>query len=174
MSPSQGRGAPILFQASTPSFRQATGELPALEYYGTNTNYTNRNVGFLRYWTPGNIPLFLLATPVIYLLMKSGMEMLKAPMASLSKNLVFSSLASRECFVRSVALSQLILAALAVTHYHVQVITRISSGYPLWCFWLASKLGDAKGSVTGRKFVIFMVMYATVQGALFASFLPPA
>lgn len=82
--------------------------------------------------------------------------------------------AALDGFVRSTALSQVILATLAVTTYHVQIITRISSGYPLWYFWLASLLGDSKTSQFGSKIVFFMVMYATIQGALFASFLPPA
>ena len=148
--------------------------MPILEHFETNANGTNRDVGFLRYWTPGNIPLFFLATPVIYLLIKSGVDMLQAPSAISKKDVDANTSAARESLIRSVALSQLILAALAVTNYHVQIITRISSGYPLWYFWLASKLGDPKGSAFGRKSVIFMVMYAAIQGALFASFLPPA
>lgn len=106
--------------------------------------------------------------------MKSGVDMLRAPSRIPNKYAASSALAARESLVRSAALSQLILAALAVTNYHVQIITRISSGYPLWYFWLASKLDDPKGSTFGQKTVIFMVMYAIIQGALFASFLPPA
>ncbi|RYP69574.1 hypothetical protein DL769_005249 [Monosporascus sp. CRB-8-3] len=133
------------------------------------------NVGFLRYWMPGNIPLFLLAAPVLYLLMRSGVETLRAPSSLIRSGEAgpaVSSAAGR--LLRSMALSQLGLAALAITNYHVQIITRLSSGYPLWYFWLAGMLGSSTNSVFGSRVVVFMVMYATIQGALFASFLPPA
>jgi GPI mannosyltransferase 2 len=74
--------------------------------------------------------------------------------------------------VRSAAAAQLLLAVMAVTNYHVQIITRISSSYPLWYWWVAGKL--VRGKPWGSRIVIFMVMYASIQGALFTSFLPPA
>jgi phosphatidylinositol glycan class V len=74
--------------------------------------------------------------------------------------------------VRSAAAAQVLLAVLAATTYHVQIITRISSGYPLWHWWLAALL--MRGEKTGSHVVTFVVMYASIQGVLFASFLPPA
>ncbi|KAI0188750.1 GPI mannosyltransferase 2 [Xylaria flabelliformis] len=132
------------------------------------------NVGFLRYWTPANIPLFLLAGPMLYLMARSGSNFFfnpriisEGPMsASVSKNL--------EVLLRSMASAQLILIALAVTTYHIQIITRISSGYPLWYWWLANLLSRSETAGTGKNVVLFMIMYASIQGALFASFLPPA
>ncbi|KAI1342967.1 GPI mannosyltransferase 2 [Xylariaceae sp. FL0016] len=135
------------------------------------------NVGFLRYWTPGNIPLFLLAAPMLYLLSQSGLDVLTWPSSSIAtatqppQNVV--STAQRYWF-RSMASAQLILTALAITTYHIQIITRISSGYPLWYWWLASKLSSKEKARFGGQVVVFMVMYAGIQGALFASFLPPA
>ena len=70
------------------------------------------------------------------------------------------------------ALPQLLLAILAFTSYHVQIITRISSGYPLWCIWLASKATDEPKRVT--VVIRWMIIYALVQAGLYASFLPPA
>ncbi|KAK6071996.1 mannosyltransferase [Seiridium cupressi] len=133
------------------------------------------NVGFLRYWTPGNIPLFLLAAPMIYLLMKSGWEMLTGAVASVQKQKDLSDPPlDASLLIGAIALSQLLLAGAAVTTYHIQVITRLSSGLPLWYFWLAQKLVDSGTSKSAGGVVIYMVMYATIQGALFASFLPPA
>lgn len=74
--------------------------------------------------------------------------------------------------VRSAATAQLLLAVLATLNHHVQIISRISSGLPLWYFWLAGKV--LRGEAWGRRIVVFMIMYASIQGALFASFLPPA
>ena len=86
-----------------------------------------------------------------------------------------------QAIARRFATPQIVLAALALTNYHVQIITRLSSGYPVWYWWLASlTLEDGETSLMGKKgsaaCVIsrWMVIYAIVQGGLFASFLPPA
>lgn len=76
--------------------------------------------------------------------------------------------------VRSMAFAQVLLVILAFTSYHVQIITRLSSGYPAWYWWVAASLRNAKTRQMGSGFVVFMVMYAMIQGVLFASFLPPA
>ena len=83
--------------------------------------------------------------------------------------------------VRSLSLVQLVLTILAFTSYHVQIITRLSSGYPVWYWWLASLiLDDKKIRVFGQRWRCarivsgWMVGYALVQGGLYASFLPPA
>ncbi|OTA62192.1 glycosyltransferase family 76 protein [Hypoxylon sp. EC38] len=132
------------------------------------------NVGFLRYWTPSNIPLFLLAAPMLYLLIRSGLQFIRRPL-SISPEKSGSVRSSHlSLLVQSMALSQLILAILAITSYHIQIITRISSAYPLWYLWLARIITDKRTSTFGGKIVIFMVMYAAIQGPLFASFLPPA
>lgn len=82
--------------------------------------------------------------------------------------------------VRTMAVIQLFLAAAALTSYHVQIITRISSAYPVWYWFLASCMNE-KSSTRGVesqrhvRFVIqYLVIYAVIQGGLFASFLPPA
>lgn len=128
-------------------------------------------MGLFRYWTPGNIPLFLLAAPMIYLMARSGVDMLW-PAESESRNSPASP--DFSVFIGALALSQLVLVGLAITTYHIQIITRIGTAYAIWYWWLATKLQDKHGSQFGSRVVVFMVMYATVQGALFASFLPPA
>lgn len=86
-----------------------------------------------------------------------------------------------QILIGSAAAEQVLLAVLAVSTYHVQIITRISSGYPLWYWWLAQQLiGDGdmqqkqQKKKLGKGIVVFMVMYAAIQGVLFTSFLPPA
>ncbi|KAI8955358.1 GPI mannosyltransferase 2 [Xylaria longipes] len=131
------------------------------------------NVGFLRYWTPGNIPLFLLAGPMLYLLAKSGINFFFSPHLIIEEA-INASASKKQGLLRSMALAQLVLTALAITTYHIQIITRISSGYPLWYWWLANLFSHSETAGTGKNIVLFMVMYASIQGALFASFLPPA
>ena len=129
-------------------------------------------MGLFRYWTPGNIPLFLLAAPMIYLLARSGVDWkLLAGEPETGKPPRCQDVS---VFVGAMALSQLILAGLAVTTYHIQIITRIGTAYAIWHWWLAMKLQDKQNSRFGSRIVVFMIMYAMIQGALFASFLPPA
>ncbi|KAI7766875.1 hypothetical protein LZL87_005175 [Fusarium oxysporum] len=97
------------------------------------------NVGFLRYWTPNQIPLFLLAAPMLTILLKSGTEMMREPSRGLR---AMTSGTDEQCrlLVRTLAVVQTLLAVLAITNYHVQIISRISSAYPVWywflCFFL--------------------------------------
>ncbi|KAI1491496.1 GPI mannosyltransferase 2 [Biscogniauxia mediterranea] len=148
-----------------------TSSLPSI-YSFVQEHYWN--VGFLRYWTPGNIPLFLLATPMLYILMKSGLEVFRRPSSLAIEKGNPDATPNRVAVLRSMAASQLILTALAITNYHIQIITRISSGYPVWYWWLAGLLGNHSTARLGGNIVVFMIMYAGIQGALFASFLPPA
>lgn len=80
------------------------------------------------------------------------------------------------------AVAQFILTAMALTSYHVQIVNRISSGYPLWYWYLACQaLGTSERTPPTVKYknhfpalVQVMAIYALVQGVLFGSFLPPA
>lgn len=127
-----------------------------------------RNVGFLRYWTISNIPLFALATPALYVLLKSGQWGLRAESTGSSDILLLQKL----------ALPQIALAVMAITSYHVQIITRLSSGCVVWYWYVAcGALGSKEahnGTHKSHVVVRWMVMYALIQGVLFASFLPPA
>ncbi|KAK4227567.1 glycosyltransferase [Podospora fimiseda] len=131
--------------------------------------FSPRNTGFLRYWTLSNIPLFLLAAPMLVILTKSGVDQLTS---SDRKFLETGSSSQLFAFVQSLAVIQVVLSVLAITMYHVQIITRISSGYPLWYWWVAGSL--CRGEKTASHIVKFMIIYASIQGVLFTSFLPPA
>jgi GPI mannosyltransferase 2 len=141
-----------------------------------------RNVGLFRYWTFSNVPLFLLAAPMFAILIRSGFWALslregqktqqvhqrgtadKSPKAS---NYV------RTQVLHNLAIAQLMLALLTLTTAHVQIITRISSAYPVW-LWYAAALSRQRNTLLVGLIVKFMVIYAVIQGGLFASFLPPA
>jgi phosphatidylinositol glycan class V len=79
-------------------------------------------------------------------------------------------------------LPQFVLALAAFTTYHVQIINRLSSGYPLWYVWLASMIAAstegqadmARKRRVAKLLVKSVAIYAIVQAGLFASFLPPA
>jgi phosphatidylinositol glycan class V len=75
--------------------------------------------------------------------------------------------------IRNLAVSQLMLVILTATTAHVQIITRISSAYPVWLWYAATSCWEGKPWLVGS-IVKFMVVYSIIQGGLFASFLPPA
>jgi GPI mannosyltransferase 2 len=149
-----------------------------------------RNVGFIRYWTLPNLPLFALAGPMLSILGFSAIWALRGPRtrpAVKTKRVTSpaSDAAGGESFTRTqlqkFAIPQLVLTVLALTTYHVQIITRISSGYVVWYWWLAFLISEKpQVEVFGKKWnlpktiVRWIVVYAIVQGGLFASFLPPA
>lgn len=114
-----------------------------------------RDVGFLRYWTPSNIPLFLLAFPMLALLLLSSRWSLTQPPA-----------------VLLLAIPQALLALLAFTNFHVQIILRLASGCIVWYWFVAD--GLSKGERWADWTVKWMVGYAAVQAVLYAAFLPPA
>lgn len=154
-----------------------------------------RNVGFLHYWTLSNIPLFALAAPMLAILIQSAIWAWTGALGSPSQNDSVSnsktamadanaqseSITRNRKIMRLLSIPQLVLAILALTNYHVQIITRLSSGYPLWYWWLAMSMMTSQNQASPlaqrvRPQVIsrWMVMYAVIQGGLFASFLPPA
>lgn len=130
------------------------------------TNVT-RNVGFLKYWTLSNIPLFLLAAPCLFLIFKSGLSILLPP--ETGHRTTITRIRTKE--TQRLAIIQLVLACLAITNYHVQIITRLSSAYPWTYIWLADQVGRSQ---YGRVGVVMFVLYAMIQASLYASFLPPA
>ena len=154
-----------------------------------------RGVGFFRYWTVSNLPLFVLAAPMLYIMVTSAVWGLTRGSGSTtvqsgkrddgiepseSERMESQAKRARRVVLR-LAIPQLVLAVMALTSYHVQIITRLSSGYPVWYWWLASMIGENREiALFGRKWQLakgisrWMVVYAIVQGGLFVSFLPPA
>jgi GPI mannosyltransferase 2 len=112
---------------------------------------------------------------MLIVMLRSGFVPLAASRAGGGKNSSPKpAVSDTSLLVMTMAATQVILTVSAITSYHVQIINRISSGYPVWYWWLARSLGGTKTASLGANFVVFMIMYAAIQGALFASFLPPA
>jgi len=137
------------------------------------------NLGLFRYWTLSNLPLFFLATPMFAILITSGLwglnitpgQLVQTPRKADAVQKTAGSPALQ--VIRNLAISQLILVISTLTTAHVQIITRMSSAYPIWLWYTA--LSQQKGNtLLAGSIVKFMVVYSIVQGGLFASFLPPA
>ncbi len=76
-------------------------------------------------------------------------------------------------YLRKFVVPQLLLTFLALTKSHVQIVLRISSGYMVWYWWLATRVTFRSTDVSMIA-LRFSIIYAMLQGGLFASFLPPA
>lgn len=107
------------------------------------------------------------------LLFVSGIQVLRDPLATLPLPPMGPD-GRFKLLVRTLAATQTFVALLAITNYHVQIINRLASGYLVWYWWIASHILDEKKGGLGSATVVFFVMYAGIQGCLFASFLPPA
>lgn len=165
--------------------REWCAKMPPSIYSFVQQHYWH--VGFLRYWTLSNIPLFALATPMLLVLVGTGWaaidssQLVHLPDASTSEDPK-----GRSIFQRSMArfaLPQLVLGVLAFTSFHVQIVNRISSGYPVWYIIIAIAMSSEWPQKTGimhtlskysEWLVRASVMYALIQGGLYASFMPPA
>ncbi|SZF00835.1 unnamed protein product [Blumeria hordei] len=130
-------------------------------------------VGLFRYWKLSNLPLFILATPMLMLMIVSG-AWATAPLPSMIKiQREHSKIDGASQTLRNLAVSQILLAFLTLTTAHVQIINRISSSHPVWIWLTAAILQDGKGKV--HQYIIrFIVIYGLVQAGLYSSFLPPA
>ncbi|KAL8760646.1 MAG: hypothetical protein Q9184_003183 [Pyrenodesmia sp. 2 TL-2023] len=182
-------GAQTEYRAFTPGCKTITGK--SFQHGSHRKANRPRNVGFLRYWTISNAPLFLLAAPMLFIMISSGLWFWpsnfdagklgidRAKVSRDSADALWMSPVGRVLSSR-VAITQVVLGVLALTTYHVQIITRISSGYALWYWWLASSIVYQKplrpraGSIPVKVVVRWMVLYALIQAGLFAAFLPPA
>lgn len=113
---------------------------------------------------------------MLLILGKSGLDILSAIRTSLRTGVQnpYAGGAQLVSMVGCMAAAQTLLVLFALTSHHVQIITRLSSGYPIWYWWLARALVDGQKSGVAGGIVVFMIMYASIQGVLFASFLPPA
>lgn len=136
------------------------------------------HVGFLSYWTLNNAPLFLLAAPMLVVLIATGAAGLLNARGIFSESSTISPASAHDKsqsesndsttaltahILPRLAVPQLILSLMALTSFHVQIINRISSGYALWYIVLAAALnalnedgsssggGGVLGSVVGSR-----------------------
>lgn len=185
------------------STRPWCSAIPPSIYSFVQSHYWD--VGFLRYWTLSNLPLFALAFPLGWLMVETTLPALlrkedmsrtfsgqlkHANASNTTQEQLDPSIAGEKVLQHVLprfALPQLVLVVMAATSFHVQILNRISSGYPLWYLVLATEICDRSagsrsllgvlgkyGRMTPKMIVRTMVGYAIVQGGLYAAFLPPA
>lgn len=130
------------------------------------------NVGFMKYWTIGNIPNFLFAVPNIVLFVYSIVYFTKIYPYNNLKPITYISIAF---------LLVILLFA------HVQIINRVGSFNPLPLWYIADRLTKrisynkhsdkkkARGDdIIVKWYINWLLYWIPIQTALFAFFLPPA
>ncbi|KAG5439050.1 hypothetical protein PCANB_002383 [Pneumocystis canis] len=136
------------------------------------------NVGPFRYFTVSQIPNFILASPAVYISIKSGVYYF-----SKNRN-QFQEVTWK---LNPYYIAQLFLTIMCVCVMHVQIFTRMISCLPGIYWWLANCLlndqlysDSDKTSLNKRVrkkslyWVKIWVSYELVQAVLFGAFLPPA
>lgn len=116
------------------------------------------NVGFLRYWTPNNIPNFLFGAPTLVMIAASTRTF------------------KDEKRLWPYLVVQAIMLVSALFVWHVQIITRVSTCLPGIYWYVATLVGSTSPQDRTTRAVVlnYFTMWLLIQGTLFAAFLPPA
>lgn len=129
--------------------------IPSLFQYAQHHYW---NVGFMKYWSPNNIPNFILAIPLMII-------------HGLAISHYISELPKIKKIMPLIIINSLLMVG-AVFFWNVQIFNRISSFLPL-SYWYVAQL-IIENDWKGRAMVYFMIIYGLLQTSLFAAFLPPA
>lgn len=128
------------------------------------------------------MPLFLISAPIYSLIFVSEIWALNL-FNTRQNTKAYDSAGSPRIYapyhwiLRNLAISQLILAIVTFTTAHAQIISRTSSSYPVWIWFLATLLLGQNEFLHKRIFkglTSYLITYGIVQAGLYSSFLPPA
>ncbi|KAK4685357.1 pre-rRNA-processing protein TSR4, partial [Tremellales sp. Uapishka_1] len=118
------------------------------------------NVGFLKYWTPAQIPNLLIASPVLFVSLYG------------SHTVIWSRTNSTETIFH---LHHLFLTMLLILSSHTQIALRVVSGDPVfWWNVRSMAFGDKGMTRMGRAWVSWTVVWGAISIVLWAGHYPPA
>ena len=133
-------------------------------------NGDHRNVGFLNYWTPAQIPNLLIASPVLFV-------------SILGLYRYFTSQSSVSRSLAPLVIHHALMTFLLVFGSHTQIALRVVSTDPV-CWWLLSDLaftrkeeqGKAEWKMTqiGRGWIYWTVIWGGISIILWVGHYPPA
>ncbi|KAG6854051.1 hypothetical protein C0991_011029 [Blastosporella zonata] len=136
--------------------------------------------GFLRYWTPAQIPNFVIAAPPLVLLlifslhnlnkalipaMRARFDGVELPKAE--QNRPFQTLAITPHLIHS-----LVMCVTLLFFSHTQIVLRLAAALPT-LYWAAAWLFIREGR-WGRLWVWWSIIWGLVSVGLWVAFLPPA
>lgn len=133
-------------------------KLPLLFTYAQGHYWNN---GFLKYWTPNNIPNFIFGAPTIILSLLSVRYFREVyPVARIFPIICVNT----------------IFTVLLLLLWHVQIVTRIHLFLPIVYWFVAGLLTQPnfKHRRWGQVCMGYFVIWSVLQVSLFGAFLPPA
>lgn len=166
--------------SSTSSAEWCTNRIPLIYSYIQSKYW---GVGFLRYWTPNNIPNFLFAFPTLAIMWKSGCYYSYYLPKSIKTETSVPSIGENErAVLRKIEYYspyltvQLLMFFSCILTWHVQIITRVGSCLPVLYWYTAEMLMSTQLAQvkTGKIIVRYFIVWIVVQGIFFSAFLPPA
>jgi GPI mannosyltransferase 2 len=131
------------------------------------------NVGFLQYWTLSQLPNFVLAAPVLLLLLSSSIHHIRQTVTrylSGQKQSQYSPFSSPSLIPH--AIHAFILTTTLLFASHTQIILRLAGSMP-FTYWSAAWLLFERPA-WGKWWVGWSVIWGSVSLVLWAVFLPPA
>ncbi|KAA1471717.1 mannosyltransferase [Dentipellis sp. KUC8613] len=153
-----------------PSWCEST--IPSIYAYVQSRYWNN---GFLRYWTPSQLPNILLASPVLALLFTYSLTYLTHFVSLITHRKPTSPASTHPFFRPSLAphaIHALILASVYLFASHTQIALRQAASMPL-IYWAAAWLVSER-PWWGRLWVGWCVIWGALSIVLWTVFLPPA
>ncbi|PPQ99736.1 hypothetical protein CVT24_009719 [Panaeolus cyanescens] len=136
------------------------------------------NVGFLRYWTPSQIPNILLALPTLSLIISYSLRVLLNPSDLSTYNphsytsLGFLHLSTANDSQTPHAIHALFTSFILLFASHTQITLRLAPSMPI-LYWAAADLLIRHPRI-GRLWVTWSFLWAAISVVLWLAFLPPA
>jgi phosphatidylinositol glycan class V len=124
---------------------------------------TNRNIGFIKYWTLDSIPNFLLASPVL------GISILGLYRYTCSRT-------NLSPIIMPLVIQHGIMTFLLIFQSHTQIALRVVSTDPVF-WWLLTEIAFKDGgglTRIGRGWIWWTVIWGAISIVLWAGHYPPA
>ncbi|KAG6908394.1 hypothetical protein DXG01_004823 [Tephrocybe rancida] len=151
--------------------------IPPSIYTYVQAKYWNN--GFIRYWTPAQIPNFIMAAPPLLLLSVFSVHHLKSTFlpiltarfngveVALKEESPFANLAITPHLIHS-----LVMCITLIFFSHTQIVLRLAAALPT-IYWAAAWL-FVRDNQWGRVWMWWSVIWGLVSVGLWVAFLPPA
>lgn len=146
------------------------------------------NSGFMRYWTPQQLPNFLISAPVLVLLLGYSAHYIRRALIphlqalSASRTHISKSKSSRSIIaslspflspsVAPHAIHAFIFTLMLLFTAHTQIVLRLAASMP-FTYWAAAWL-LVEHPLWGKRWVTWSVVWGAVSVVLWATFMPPA
>lgn len=160
--------------------KSATDDIPSWCAHSLPCIYTYSqsrywNVGFLRYWSFSQIPNFIVAAPLFFLIADFVMAYARHHLSSSSRNPIATDRTPISFYNISLLphlIHSVILFCMLLVSAHTQIILRLAPSMPI-IFWAAAHL-IARRATLGQLWVTWCTVWGIASIILWASFLPPA